>query len=549
MAVVTATIKSEGRAIDPVFEVLAIDILRAVNRIPRAQLTFIDGDAAKGTFPISSAAAFVPGHSVEVLLRYEGQPEDSVFKGHVTRHSIEGGAAGATLVVDLKDKAQKMTTGRKTKVHGPRKTDTKILSDMINAAGLTTKTVDASQATHDEILQYNATDWDFLITRADVSARLVVVDDGTIALRKMEPTGQPKHKIEYGISDVFGFDMALDAADQTAATTVTAWDAKTLKPTAPERAKDVKSAMGNLDMATIAGKLGVKETTLNNPIPMTEAEIKSWGDARQTRQRLAMMRGRISVAGDAKYKLLDGVELARFGDRFRGECVITSLRHRVTPDGWQTDLEFGLTPERHARAPDISEVPAAGLLPAVNGLQIGIAGAFKEDESGEFRVQVMLPAIDPNDPSGGLVWARLASPDAGKDRGFFFRPEPGDEVVVGFFNDDPRQAVVLGAMFGSVNTLPKGVSPPSEENQERVMVSRAGSSIGFLDEEKPTVFIETPAGNKVAFSDDMEMTQISDQHGNTITMSKDGIEMKSIKDVKISASGNVEISGSKVNMK
>jgi len=39
----------------------------------------------------------------------------------------------------------------------------------------------------------------------------------------------------------------------------------------------------------------------------------------------------------------------------------------------------------------------------------------------------------------------MARRDAGKQRGQVFWPEPGGEVVVGFINGDPRQAIILGA--------------------------------------------------------------------------------------------------------
>ena len=42
---------------------------------------------------------------------------------------------------------------------------------------------------------------------------------------------------------------------------------------------------------------------------------------------------------------------------------------------------------------------------------------------------------------------------------------------------------------------------------------------------------------------------LTDQHGNSITMNKDGIELKSAKKFTIDASGDVEIKGSKVDVK
>ena len=66
---------------------------------------------------------------------------------------------------------------------------------------------------------------------------------------------------------------------------------------------------------------------------------------------------------------------------------------------------------------------------------------------------------------------------------------------------------------------------------------------------KAAVFIETAEKNKIIFDDDSQTVQISDQHGNAITMDKHGIEIKSANDLKISASGNVEITGKKVDVK
>ncbi len=259
-----------------------------------------------------------------------------------------------------------------------------------------------------------------------------------------------------------------------------------------------------------------------------------------------MIRGRIAVPGYADIKPLEVIEVAGIGKRFNGVTLVTGIRHRVDQQGWQTDVQFGLSAERFAAQPNIVDAPAAGLLPAVNGLQIGVVGKFEEDPGKEFRVKVILPGIDEKE---GVVWARLASPDAGKGRGYFFRPEPGDEVVVGFFNDDPRQAVILGAMYSSKNTPPAKVSKLTAENIDKAIVTKTGITIRFADDKKAALFIETPGKNKIVLNDDAQTVEISDQHGNAITMSKDGVEIKSAKDVTIDASGNVEIKGQKVDVK
>ncbi|MFO1430286.1 MAG: phage baseplate assembly protein V [Candidatus Competibacteraceae bacterium] len=191
----------------------------------------------------------------------------------------------------------------------------------------------------------------------------------------------------------------------------------------------------------------------------------------------------------------------------------------------------------------MSAAPAAGLLPAVHGFQIGIVDAFEADPDKEFRVKVILQAID---ETKGALWARPAAPEAGQGRGYFFRPEKGDEVVVGFFNDDPRQPVILGALYSSKNKPPE---QPSKDNIKKLIITKKGTTIGFIDDKKAAVFIETPEHNKILLDDDSKKIHISDQHGNTITMDANGIVIKSAKDLKIDAGGNVEIKGKKVDVK
>ena len=152
------------------------------------------------------------------------------------------------------------------------------------------------------------------------------------------------------------------------------------------------------------------------------------------------------------------------------------------------------------------------------------------------------------DPDKKTIWAWFATPDAGKDRGYVFRPEPDDEVVVGFFNNDPRHPVILGSLYGSKNAPAQDLSP-NDKNDRRGIVTKKGTTIGFVDGDKASVFIQTANKNKLLLDDDAEEVSLADQHGNKITMNKDGIVLKSAKDFKIDASGNVEIKGSKVDVK
>lgn len=547
MSVVTPTIFSGGQSMDKSFDVISIDIIKEVNRIPSATIVLLDGDAALQKFIISDDAFFEPGKKVEIKLRYEGGPgkETTVFSGLIVKHGVQAGEFGSMLTVELKDAAFKLTRARKSAVYKD-KSDSTIIGDLISKGGLSKGVLAMSPTTHAEMVQYGCSDWDFMQTRAEACGLLLVADDGVISLRKIEITGSPKHHFEFGISEIYDFEVEVDANHQYAEIESIAWDLKTQKLTKASKAKAFSLAQGNLKVDSIAKALGAASQTLSSPVPAEPKALQAWADGSLAKSRMALIKGYISVPGFADIKTMDVMELAGIGKRFNGKTLVTGVHHRVDQEGWRTDVQFGLSSERFATQKNVSDVPAAGLLPGIHGLQLGVVAAYKEDPAKEFRVGVILPGLG---ASAEPVWARLASPDAGKERGFFFRPEAGDEVVVGFFNDDPGQPVILGEMYGSKNTPPKKFATLSDKNLNKGIVTKTGTTISFLDDEKSAVFIETPGKNKILLDDKDQLITLSDQHGNVIKMSKAGIEIKSAKDFIIDASGKVEIKGSKVDVK
>lgn len=545
MPAVTATVLSNGTPMDPAVELCSIDIQREVDRIPHAELRVLDGDAARRQFATSDSGFFDPGAKIEIKLRYEGTPDSTVFNGVVVRQRVAAGPSGSVLVIGLKDAAIKLTAARRSAVF-ENKTDDAIIKQLISDAGLKAGTVTATQPQHPEMVQYDATPWDFILSRADAQGLLAAVDDGAISLLPMAISGSPAHRFEYGIDEIYDLDIEVDAAGQFENVESIGWSAVDAKPTSPSQASNVTASPGDLDGKSLAQALGNGTCTLTHAVPVSPDELDAWANATMARSRLSMCRGRIAIAGIAAIKLLEVMEIVGVGKRFTGQALVTGIRQLVDSKGWRTDVQFGLSPERFSRRGDIQEAPAAGLLPGARGLQVGVVAAFEADPDKELRVKVLLPAVD---PSKGLVWARLASPDAGTDRGYYFRPEKDDEVLVGFLNDDPRYPVILGSLYGSKNAPASAMGKPSDKNEHKGLCSKKGTTIAFVDGDKPSVFIETANKNKLLLDDDGEAVVLSDQHGNSITLDKDGIVLKSAKDLTIDASGNVQIKGSQVDIK
>lgn len=546
MSAVTPTLLCGGDAMDASYDLLSIDIRREVDRIPYAELRVRDGDAAQRRFAISDTGFFEPGAQIEIKLRYEGGKDKTVFKGVVVRHGVEAGPHGSILVIGLKDEAVKLTGTRKSAVFRKMK-DSAIFKQLIADGGLAAGSIADTTAEHPEMVQYACTPWDFLLARADALGLLVAVEDGKISVARIEVKGSPKHQFEYGMKDILELEIEADAGHQLGAVQAAAWNPRELKPTPAKKGKAGRVAPGNLDGAKLGKALGKATHALGHPVPAAPGELQAWADGRLLRSRMALLRGRLAVPGNADIKQLDVIQVAGIGRRFNGKTLVTGLRHRYDASGWRTDVQFGIPPESFAQRAEVRDAPAAGLLPGVSGLMLGVVADFEEDPDHELRVKVLLPGIDMKKTAA--VWARLASPDAGAEHGIYFRPEHKDEVVVGFLNDDPRHPVILGSLFGSKNKAPQRMGAPDSKNVQRGIVTKKGTTIGFVDGDKPSVFIETAKKNRLLLDDEKGEIRLSDQHGNSITMGKDGIVLKSAKKLTIDAAKDVAIKGSKVDIK
>jgi uncharacterized protein involved in type VI secretion and phage assembly len=230
------------------------------------------------------------------------------------------------------------------------------------------------------------------------------------------------------------------------------------------------------------------------------------------------------------------------GNRFNGKIYVTGVRHEIAEGNWLVDAQFGLSPTWFSETYDVSEMPGSGIIPSISGLHIGKVSQLESDPDGEDRILVQIPIIN-NEEEG--IWARVATLDAGENRGSFFRPEIGDEVIIGFINDDPNDAVVLGMLNSSAKPAP---IVASDENNEKGFVTRSKMKMIFNDD-KISYTLETPKGKKITVDEDADVIKIEDEHKNTLTLNKDGISMESGKDIKIKAKGDIKMEGTNIGIK
>ncbi len=534
----TYKILVEGEDLSRSYHVLNIVVEKEVNRIPTAKIVLRDGDPSAQDFELSNQDLFVPGKEIEIKAGYHSE-EDTIFKGIVIKHSLKIRPSQAFLIVECKDKAMKLTIGRKSK-YFYESSDSDVLEEIIDSYGLE-KDVESSNVTHKELVQYNVSDWDFLVTRAQANGKICVVDDGKITIKKPDTGQEPVETVAFGAT-LLDFDAEIDARNQFQKVTSYGWNASDQEFLEAEADDPGVELNGNLTPDDLAQVVGLENLELKNGGGDSSA-LQEWANSKALFNQLAKIRGRVKFQGIPAVKPNTLLNMEGVGERFNGSVFISAIRHQVAEGNWTVDAQFGINPKWFSETYEINDLPAAGLAAAVSGLQIGIVTQLENDPDGEDRILVRLPVVD---SQGEGTWARIATLDAGENRGSFFRPEIEDEVIVGFINDNPNDAVVLGMMNSSAKPAPL---TSADDNHEKGFVTRSEMKFIFNDDEV-SVTVETPNGNKLVISDEDGGIKLEDENGNFIQMDSSGITIESASEISYKSSTDMKVeSGTNMELK
>ncbi len=500
------------------------------NKISNARLIYQDGAAASSDFPLSNSENFVPGAEVEILAGASGE-EKSLFTGIVVKHALKIREYTAPeLIVDCQHAAVKMTVGMKS-AYFLDQTDSDVLKQIIGAYDVDVD-VAATTPSHQQIVQYDSNDWDFCLLRASVNGQLVLLRDNQLKIQLPVATGEAKVMLQYG-STILELDVEVDARDQYSGIKGLVWDSVNQEVIEKEAVNPELDPPGNLAPSDLAEVLAKEASTVRFP-SVIEEEAQAAVDARWMISQLNQVGARIKCEGMTEVQPGDIVQLDGIGERFNGNAFVTAVRHDFDlVQGWKTSLQVGGI--RHLFDDSLADLckPEQPLVPPVSGLKTGIV-LSNEDPDGEFRVKVALPMVGLD---GDGIWARVATLDAGSSRGTFFQPEVSDEVVVGFFDDDPRQAVIVGMLHSSAKPAP---FEPSDDNHDKGYVSRSEMKLHF-DDDKTAITLSTPGGNNLLMSEDEGSVVLADENGNKIEMNADGIKFESAAAIEFVAATEVSM--------
>jgi len=149
------------------------------------------------------------------------------------------------------------------------------------------------------------------------------------------------------------------------------------------------------------------------------------------------------------------------------------------------------------------------------------------DPESHNRIQVRVFNVDGVADQDAPVWARVAVPFAGNNRGAFFIPDVGDEVVVVYLAGDSRFPVVIGGLWNGHDSAPDSFGGSGDSVDRWTITGKAGTKISIVEDSSgPTIEFETPGqlkgtltdsgGGSIEFTDAMQTSIRIDSNGVTV---------------------------------
>jgi len=532
---VNYSIKVGTTEIDKIFPVFSISVNKTINKIPYAKILLHDGDPAEQAFPISNSNLFEIGKDIEISLGYKTDLK-VVFKGIIIKHALKANDYTTPyLEVYCKDVAYRTTLVPQT-VSFANVKDNDALNKILGKYGKEIdKNISKTTIKHEILPQQDTTDWDFINMRAEANGQVVIVDDGKFTTKKPDSSQTPSYTFTYGI-DIYRLELEMDASTQWQQAGGKIWESDEQKSQDINAGAVAEKSFGATSHNKLAEINKQQAITFVHGGNVTQEEMKNFSTGLLELNRLAKIRGQVTVQGIADLKPDSTIKINKGADNFEGNAYVSGVHHRLEAGQWFTDIIVGLPSQRYMRKyTDIAGLPAAGMLCPVYGLQIGVVKQLDKDPKSNYRIFVNIPII--HQPNEG-IWCKVASFYASKGIGAFIMPEKEDEVIVGFINDDFRSPVIVGSLYSGSKHQPP--VQQDKENNIKSLVTRSKLEITFNDKDESILF-KTPGGRTISISDKTKTIEIINSKANKVILGEQNVEIISNKDIILNAKGSINL--------
>ncbi len=503
-------------------------------------------------FKMIDQNVFKIGMAVEILMGREESPS-SVIKGEITSVEMDVNLGHPPLItVRGYDRAHRLHRGRQIKTY-QNMSDSDIVRQIASSVGLSAQ-VESTSPMRDWVLQNNQTNWDFVKELAARNGFEVFVDDRTLYFRKPK-RGQDAAPEQKLWETLLSLRVSTSSAFQVNEVIVRGWD--------PDGKQAIVGHASSGDMAPQIGdsQTGAQVTSssfgqskvyvVNRPVA-NQAAADSLARAVYNELDGAFIQAEGICLGDPDIKPGKTIQISTLGTRLSGKYYVTSATHSIHADEGYTTA-FVVSGRQSNSLLELVQPREAGTS-SVPSVVVGIVTDNNDPEGGIGRVKVKFPWLDDSSQSW---WARISSPMAGPERGFFFLPEVDDEVLVAFEHGDVTRPFVIGALWNGQDKPPKKNAEVLEGSKvkERLIKTRAGHVISLDDSQNAEkITITSKSGHVISLDDKQgsESVSIADKTGNNLikiesssnnlTIQVDGsVTVQAKQNVTVKASQNVDV--------
>ncbi len=509
-----------------------------INQIPSAKICLRGMqtiDAKRNADQAKDIELCKPG--TEAIISHSG---GKLFTGIVVAQRLELRVGFWELTLKLKHGLQRLVASYQSQVF-EKQNDKQIISSLLNANGMKPGKLEEMQIEHAQMVQFGCSDWQFLKARLGANGVwLSPTPESHEVVDVVKPAmGGESHTLNMCTADkqeqyLERVELELDIQNLPPAVEVSGWDITEQKMSDAAKGQACELGKEALSPSTLQA-LNKTPWSFTRSLPLTVDEQLALAQARLLTQQAAGIRARFTLNGNTKYKLGDTLHLEGLGPCFEGAGIITEVNHKIADGQWHTTIALGLEP---ASTVDSKVVPEAV------GLHIGVVESYEEDPSGLNRLRVSVPALLGNKP----LWARFAMPYASNDSGLCFYPEVNDEVVLGFFEADPRYPVILGAMHNPKNKAP---FPPSKDNPEKAMILVRGETKQKLvfNVQEASMLLENNAKERITLKQGIQIEgdeQLSSSAKKVVFKADEGMQLQATQDLKLESQKGIAMEATKV---
>lgn len=403
-----------------------------------------------------------------------------------------------------------------------------IIGSIVRNYPITVGTIESSSPQLKYMVQYRETDWDFIQRLAGGCGKFAHYDGREFRLaaassRENEDliwrqtlgafrVGIGTHQMEYK-STVYNYEQTRSYSNDSSSISRTAAlsDLSDLSPTAAAR---VFNTSAFVESPVVADSRSLDQVLTN--------------------ARSSAMGKMINCVGQSNMPTIcvgHAITVREMADQINRPYWVKSVTH-VYDESGKYHNTFVCTPV------DLAYADASRGAPRITQLQPAVV-VDNNDPDHLGRLKVTFPWSD----SDETPWVRYITMHAGLDRGTYWMPEIGDEVLVGFEFGDASRPIVIGSLFNSEGTPHSKTN--SDQNLIKLFTTKSGNEIKFNDESgKESIEITSPDGkNQIILTMDGPKISIKSDNGD-ISIESSNLKIKTSEKITIEAGTDIEMKAS-----